>query len=145
MVFLVPKTAHHTPIFVLFLCQTKNHCLFQILTLKYKETMKNVRFFSNKMALVAVVVVSSIMMMSFKSTSTKKELAYSVKVQQQKHSNSLSATPNLTSWRAIVGTIGLAVKTMEMYVGCPMGCYAPDYLQIQEDDKVAQDKKMSEF
>ncbi len=115
--------------------------------------MKNVRFFSNKMALVAVVVVSSIMMMSFKSTSTKKELGYFKKVEEKQHSNVLRTSPNYTAagaviWGAIYGAAGLYMlgqNAIEDYVSSICPCYAPDSFKIQEDDQANQDKKMSKF
>ena len=101
--------------------------------------MKNVRFFSNKIVLVAIVVVSSIMMMSFKSTSTKKVLAYSMKVKQLEYPNLQEKSPQLTA-KIVLAVVDL-IGFMDNFASV---CYAPDYLKTQEDE-VAKDNKMSKF
>ena len=105
--------------------------------------MKNVRFFSNQMALVAVIVVSSVMMMSFKGTSTKKELGFFKKVEQQKHKSVLDNAPMRTGITGISLMVDIVTMTMTLEV-CLVG-YESSSLKNQKNDKIAQDKKMSAF
>ena len=102
----------------------------------------NVKFFSNKMALVAIFIVSGVMM-SFKSTSTKKELGFFKKVEQQKHKSVLDNAPMRTGITGISLMVDIVTMTMTLEV-CLVG-YESSSLKNQKNDKIAQDKKMSAF